>query len=74
MRRSWKLVPVAALAFGLAFSSSAPAAEDKESVFPATLQGTDPQRVFSIGDDTRLGFSQLGIWPNKLCKSTKDPV
>jgi hypothetical protein len=30
--------------------------------------------VFSIGDDTRLGFSQLGIWPNKLCKSTKDPV
>ena len=74
MRRSWKLVPVVALAFGLAFSSGAPAAEDKESVFPATLQGTDPQRVFSIGDDTRLGFSQLGIWPNKLCKSTKDPV
>ncbi len=74
MKRSWKLVPVVTLVFSLAFSTVAPAAEDKESVFPATLQGTDPQRVFSIGDDTRLGFSQLGIWPNKLCKSTKDPV
>lgn len=63
-----------ALVLGLLSTAAAPAAEDKESVFPASLQGTDPQRVFSIGDDTRIGFSQLGIWPNKLCASTKDPV
>ena len=74
MKKSWRLVPIIAVATGLIFSASALAAEDKESVFPASLQGTDPQRVFSLGDDTRLGMSQLGIWPNKLCKSTKDPV
>lgn len=74
MKKIWQIVPAIALVIGIAFSPSAPAAEDKESIFPASLQGTDPQRVFSIGDDTRLGFSQLGIWPNKLCKSTKDPV
>ena len=68
------MVPIFSLAFSLAFSSVAPAADEKESFFPATLQGTDPQRVFSIGNDTRIGFSQLGIWPNMLCKSTSDPI
>jgi hypothetical protein len=61
--------------FSVAFASPlhAFAAEDKESFFPASLQQTDPQRVFSLGDDTELGFSQLGKWPDKLCSSTADP-
>ena len=57
----------------LAIPFHATAAEDKESFFPASLQQSDPQRVFSLGDDTELGFSQLGKWPDKLCTSTADP-
>jgi hypothetical protein len=57
----------------LAIPFHATAAEDKESFFPASLQQTEPQRVFSLGDDAELGFSQLGKWPDKLCTSTADP-
>jgi hypothetical protein len=73
MKKSWKLIPIVALAFGLIIPVSAPAAEEKESFFPASLQQTDPQRVFSLGDDTEIGFSQLGRWPDMLCSSTQDP-
>ena len=38
MKKSWKLIPIVALAIGLVIPVSAPAAEDKEAFFPATLQ------------------------------------
>jgi hypothetical protein len=59
--------------------SAAPAIgeEDKQSFFPASLQLQNPapgeHRVFSIGDDAGVPFSQLGNWPDRLCKSTADP-
>ena len=65
------LLTIFSLTFSIPFHATA--AEDKESFFPASLQQSDPQRVFSLGDDTELGFSQLGKWPDKLCTSTADP-
>ena len=65
------LLTIFSLTFAIPFHATA--AEDKESFFPASLQQSDPQRVFSLGDDTELGFSQLGNWPDKLCSSTADP-
>jgi len=38
MNRRWKPIPIVALAFGLIIPASAPAAEDKESFFPASIQ------------------------------------
>jgi hypothetical protein len=73
MRRSWKLIPIIALVIGLVIPTTAPASEDKEAFFPATLQTDGNDRIFSIGDDAGITFSQLGNWPNKLCTSTKDP-
>lgn len=73
MKKSWTFVPVVALVLGLAFSTVAPAAEDKEAFFPATLQTDGTDRIFAVGDDAGISFSQLGNWPNKLCTSTKDP-
>ena len=73
MKKSWKLIPIVALAIGLVIPVSAPAAEDKESFFPATLQTDGADRIFSVGDDVGISFSQLGNWPDKLCISTKDP-
>jgi hypothetical protein len=74
MKRSWKLVPIVAVAFGLIFSGSAPAAEDKEAFFSASIARENPNdKIFSISDDVGINFSQLGNWPDKLCSSTKDP-
>ncbi len=56
---------------GLVPSASA---EDKISFFPATLQTDGRDRVFSVGGNLGFGFSQLGHWPDMLCKSTKDPI
>lgn len=75
MRKISLVTVLSAMLLGLIGNPVALATQDKESVFPATLQGEDPQRVFSLGDDTSSGisFSQLGIWPDKLCASTADP-
>lgn len=63
------------LALILAFCILSPAvADDKESFFPPTLQTDGKDRIFSVGGSTGFGFSQLGIWPDLLCKSTKDPL
>ncbi len=62
-----------ALLFGLVGTTTAPASEDKEAFFPATLQTDGKDRIFSIGDDVGINFSQLGKWPDRLCTSTKDP-
>ena len=37
MKKSRKLIPIVALAIGLIIPASAPAAEDRESFFPASL-------------------------------------
>jgi hypothetical protein len=37
MKKSWKLIPIVALAIGLIIPASAPAAEDKEAFFPASV-------------------------------------
>jgi hypothetical protein len=66
---------LSALIIGFVFSNlSLATAYDKQSFSPSTLQTDGRDRIFSIGGSTGFGFSQLGIWPNKLCKSTKDPV
>jgi len=75
MRRSWKFVPVFAVAASLIFSGAAPAAEDKEAFFAASLQRENPDdKIFSTGEDAGGNFSQLGQWPDRLCASTADPV
>lgn len=75
MKKSWKLIPIVALAIGLIFPSSAPAAEDKEAFFPASIARENPgDKIFSTGEDAGVNFSQLGRWPDKLCTSTLDPV
>lgn len=51
----------------------AQATEDKEAFSPAGLHDEDKTRVFSMGGGRGLPFSQLGQWPDKLCKSTADP-
>ena len=63
------------LIIGFVFSNlSLATAYDKQSFSPSTLQTDGRDRIFSIGGSTGFGFSQLGIWPNKLCKSTKVQV
>jgi hypothetical protein len=59
---------------GIVFTTHTPAlAEDKEAFFPAALQTDGKDRIFSVGASTGASFSQLGHWPDMLCKSTKDP-
>ena len=64
------------LILGFVFSNSlaVAAADDKESFFPPTLHTDGRDRIFSVGGSTGFGFSQLGVWPDMLCKSTKDPL
>ncbi len=48
----------------------------QRSFFPADLAekaNREGARVFSMGDDSGIGFSQLGRWPDMICASTKDP-
>lgn len=48
----------------------------QRSFFPADLAekaNREGARVFSMGDDSGIGFSQLGRWPDVICSSTKDP-
>jgi len=74
MRRSWKLIPIVALAISLIIPASAPAAEDKESFFAASVARENPDdKIFSTGDDAGGNFSQLGQWPDRSCASTTDP-
>ena len=74
MKKSWKLIPIVALAIGLIIPVSAPAAEDTEAFFAASITRENPSdKIFSISDDVGINFSQLGNWPDKLCSSTKDP-
>ena len=74
MKKSWKLIPIVALAIGLAIPASAPAAEDKEAFFPASIVRSNPDdKIFSTGEDAGVNFSQLGQWPDRLCASTADP-
>ena len=63
-----------ALLFGLVGTTTAPASEDKEAFFSASIARENPNdKIFSISDDVGINFSQLGNWPDKLCSSTKDP-
>lgn len=66
---------IALLIFGLQFTNNPWAlADDKESFSPATFQTDGKDRIFAIGGSTGFGFSQLGVWPEMLCKSTQDPL
>ena len=63
-----------ALLFELVGTTTAPASEDKEAFFAASIVRENPSdKIFSISDDVGINFSQLGNWPDKLCSSTKDP-
>jgi hypothetical protein len=62
------------LALTLALSGSAVAETDKQAFFAADLHNGIDSRVYSVGDDAGTFFSGLGIWPNKICSSTSDPV
>ena len=74
MKKSWRLIPIVALAIGLMIPAAAPAAEDTEAFFAASITRENPaDKIFSISDDVGINFSQLGNWPDKLCSSTKDP-
>jgi hypothetical protein len=53
---------------------SASAEDDKVSFFAPTLQTDGMDRIFSVGGNLGFNFSQLGHWPDMLCKSTKDPI
>ena len=53
---------------------SAHADGDKVSFFAPTLQTDGKDRIFSVGGNLGFNFSQLGHWPDMLCKSTKDPI
>ena len=48
MNRSWKLIPIVALAISLIIPASAPAAEDKESFFPASVPREMDERLFPL--------------------------
>ena len=74
MKKSWKLIPIVALAFGLIIPASAPAAEDKEAFFPASIQRDSiDDKIFSTGETAGFNFSSLGQQPGKPCASTADP-
>ena len=70
MRKVFLSLLTFVIVFG--FNPSA-VAEDKESFFPPALQVDGKDRIFSVGGNLGFGFSQLGHWPDMLCKSTKDP-
>ena len=74
MNRSWKLIPIVALAIGLIIPVSAPAAEDKEAFFPASVPREMDERLFSTGETAGINFSALGQTGGVApCASTNDP-
>jgi hypothetical protein len=75
MKKSWKLIPIVALAIGLIIPSSAPAAEDREAFFPASIARENPgDKIFSTGEDAVMSFSSLGqVSKPNGCTSTADP-
>ena len=75
MNRSWKLIPIVALAFGLIIPVSAPAAEEKESFFPASIQRDNmDDKIFSTGETAGFNFSAFGQTGGVApCASTADP-
>ena len=72
MRRFKAVTIVAALLVTL-FPSVAHGEADRVSFFAPTLQTDGKDRIFSVGGNLGFGFSQLGHWPDMLCKSTQDP-
>lgn len=73
MRRN-SITSLLVLALTLALSGNAVAEADKQAFFAADLHGGIDSRVYSVGDDAGTFFSGLGIWPNKICSSTSDPI
>lgn len=73
MRRS-ATISLLILALALVLSGSAVAETDKQAFFAADLHNGVDSRVYSVGDDAGTLFSGLGIWPNKICSSTSDPI
>ena len=73
MRRN-SITSLLVLALTLALSGNAVAETDKPAFFAADLHDGVDSRVYSVGDDAGTFFSGLGIWPNKICSSTSDPV
>lgn len=74
MKKSWRLIPIVALAIGLIIPASAPAAEDKEAFFPASIQRDSmDDKIFSTGETAGFNFSSLRQEPGKVCASTADP-
>lgn len=70
MKKSWKLIPIVALAIGLIIPASAPAAEDKEAFFPASIVRSHPNdKIFSIGEDVHMTWSSMEPDPDGTCKS-----
>ena len=60
MKKSWKLIPIVALAIGLVIPVSAPAAEDTEAFFAASITRENPSdKIFSISDDVGINFRNL---------------
>jgi hypothetical protein len=75
MNRSRKLIPIVALAISLIMPTSAPAAEEKESFFPASIQRDSiDDKIFSTGETAGFNFSGLSqAGQTKPCASTADP-
>jgi hypothetical protein len=73
MKKLFAIFSIAAFLLG-AVPQIATAEEDKVSFFAPTLQSDGMDRIFSVGGNLGFNFSQLGHWPDMLCKSTKDPI
>ena len=74
MRKFSLAATLLALVLGLLGIAAAPAAEDKESFFPASIQRENiDDKIFSTGETAGFNFSSLRQSPDKVCASTADP-
>ena len=73
MRRK-AIASLLVLTMTVALNGNAFAETNKQAFFAADLHDGPDSRVYSVGDDAGTFFSGLGIWPNKICSSTSDPI
>ncbi len=73
MRRN-AIAVLLVLAMTVGLSVNAVAETNRQAFFAADLHEGVDSRVYSVGDDAGTFFSGLGIWPNKICSSTSDPI
>ena len=73
MRRK-AIASLLVLTMTVALNGNAFAETNKQAFFAADLHDGPDSRVYSVGDDAGTFFSGLGIWPNRICSSTSDPI